>query len=122
MFHRLIDQKSNGRATINLQTFVSGTSGITFGLPVIFNHGFVNFNPLTSYFDCGVYLINSVAERGYVPGNVITPFKGVTLEINSTQLIAHIEDGGVFFIRKDNGKDAKISPNRWNLIIKAIAV
>ena len=118
----VICQTPKGETIKQIQTFVSTQVGITFGVPIIFNHGFSDFNPLVNFFSFEPCLVNTVADHGYFPGQIITPYQGIAFEINSTQLIAHVEDGGVFLIRKDNGKDTKIDTASWNLMVKAIAL
>ena len=122
MLINVVVQESERKTIKPIQTFVSQQSAISLGTPINFTHGLANFNSLTQTCLLTGFLVCTTAQYGYVPGDIVTPERGISYQLTTTQIICRPASNGVYIVRANNGRWAKINPNRWNIMIKALVL
>ena len=120
MLINVVVQESDRKTIKPIQTFVSGQSAISLGTPINFTHGFQGFNPFGQTCLITDYLVCTTNQYGYVIGDLVTPERGLSYQITTSQIICRPAANGVYVVRANNGRWAKINANRWKIMIKAL--
>ena len=120
MLINVVVQESDRKTIKPIQTFVSQRSAISLGTPINYTHGFRNFNPLIQTCLLTGFLVCTQSQFAYQVGDIVTPERGISYQLTTTQIICRPAANGVYVVRANNGRWAQINANRWNIMIKAL--
>ena len=115
----ILEEKPN---TVKLWDFKSEIFQITLGGADTFALGWVDYDPVKNPPIIQGFLVNVKAIYGYQAGNLVSPTRGVSYQISEDRLVVRFASNGIFLVRRDRGRLARISPRRWKFLITAIAL
>lgn len=66
-------------------------------------------------------VVNTTAQHGYSPGEMVIPVRGAAIELQATQILVNVASNGVRIVRKSGTRgEAACNVARWQLIVFGI--
>ncbi len=119
MLTNLIVQEGERKKIKPIQTYTSPTSSISLGNPISFNHNLQAID-FSKSLTVNIFLICTQDQHGYQVGDMVTPERGISVQVTGTQFVVRPADNGVYIVRANNGRWSKINAGRWDLFLTSI--